>query len=326
MNDIFLKKKDKKIIRIDKFIQKKLTKFSRNQIQKYIKLGKITVNNSVKKNNYKLKKFDSIIIKDIQNIKKEEDLKKITAEKINFNIIYEDNDILIINKPSGMVVHPGYGNKNGTLIHGIKYYLISNFHNLYRGGLIHRLDKNTSGLIIIAKNNFSQNFLIEQFSSRNINKEYLALVWGNLLNDRGTISGFIKRDPNNRIRMINHDKNFGKYSITTYKVLKRFKYLTYISCKPHTGRTHQIRVHFKYLGHPLFSDPLYNGKKIFFIKKISNKDKLLLKYCMQILQRQALHARYISFIHPRNHEKYSFLCPIPKDFNKVIQICKKNFL
>ncbi|WP_238785311.1 RluA family pseudouridine synthase [Blattabacterium cuenoti] len=201
--------------------------------------------------------------------------------------------------------------------------------NLYRCGLIHRLDKYTSGLLVLAKNESSQKYLSEQFHKKTIKRKYIALIWGNLNLEKGVISGFIGRDPNNRKRMTiynnkNCNINKGKLSITHYKVLERFKYITYISCKLETGRTHQIRTHFKYIGHPLFNDSVYGGNKIFFKRKLSKKNIDFFNVCLNILQRQALHAVSISFIHPKNGI-FHFSIPIPKDFKIVLSMCRDQF-
>ncbi|WP_185873227.1 RluA family pseudouridine synthase [Blattabacterium cuenoti] len=321
MNVIIIGKNQKKI-RIDKFIINKITNISRNQIQKYIKTGSILVNKNIIKNNYIIKPYDNIKINIPLKIKEKVNL--YPAEKINIDVIHEDNDILIINKPPGLVVHPGNGNQSGTLMNGIKYYLNNSY--LYRCGLVHRLDKDTSGILIIAKNNNSQKNLNKQFYLKTIKREYRALIWGKIPNEYGIIEGFIKRDPKNRKKMINSSfNNHGKYSITYYNVIERFnKYLTYISCKLGTGRTHQIRVHFKYIGYPIFNDILYSKRKLFF-KKISKKYKFFFKECFKILPRQALHAQSISLIHPNNGKKYYFCCPIPDNFNKVLKLCRKLF-
>ncbi|WP_185860625.1 RluA family pseudouridine synthase [Blattabacterium cuenoti] len=325
-------KKNQKEIRLDKFLKCYIKNISRNQIQKLTVSGQVIVNQHIVKKNYKIKPFDFVEI-EISNIKILDHLeyKNIIAEKINIDILYEDEDVIVVNKPAGMVVHPGFGNERGTLIHGIKYHFQnSNLYNfdLYRSGLVHRLDKDTSGLLVLAKNEYSKKYLFKQFYSKTIQREYRALIWGNILEEKGIITGFIGRDPKNRKRMTifrNSESHKGKYSITYYKVLERFKYLTYVSCNLKTGKTHQIRAHFKYLGHPLFHDSMYGGDKIFMKKKCSNKNIKFLKTCLKILTRQALHAISLSFIHPKN-EKCYFYCPIPEDFKIVLQKCRKTLL
>ncbi|ACY40155.1 pseudouridylate synthase (ribosomal large subunit pseudouridine synthase D) [Blattabacterium sp. (Blattella germanica) str. Bge] len=326
--------KNQKEIRIDKFLKNYIQNISRNQIQKWTTSGKILVNKNIVKKNYKIKPLDFVEIEiSIPSVLDHLEYKNITAEKINLDILYEDEDVLVVNKPAGMVVHPGFGNETGTLIHGIKYHLtnsnLNNF-NLYRCGLVHRLDKDTSGLLVFAKNEYSQKHLFQQFYSRTIQRKYIALIWGNLIEEKGTITGFIGRDPKNRKKMTilkqeNQEFNKGKFSVTHYKVLERFKYLTYVSCNIKTGKTHQIRAHFKHLGHPLFHDSIYGGNRIFMKKKCSNQNIEFLNTCLKILQRQALHAISLSFIHPRNG-KCHFLCPIPEDFKTVLENCRNMFL
>jgi pseudouridine synthase, RluA family len=323
-------KKNQNKIRIDKFLINNIQKsISRNQIQNLNASGKIFVNQHVVKNNYKIHPLDIVEI-EISNLPTLDPLeyRNIIAEKINIDILHEDEDVIVINKPAGMVVHPGCGNNKGTLIHGIKYHFQNsnlNDFDLYRCGLIHRLDKDTSGILIVAKNEFSKKYLFQQFYYKTIQREYRALIWGNILEEKGIISGFIGRDPKNRKRMTifnNNESHNGKYSVTEYKVLERFNYLTYVSCKLKTGKTHQIRAHFKYLGHPLFHDSIYGGNKIFMKNKCSNQNIEFFKNCFKILPRQALHAVSLSFIHPKNGKCY-FYCPLPKDFQDVLQKCRK---
>ncbi|AWU39151.1 pseudouridylate synthase [Blattabacterium punctulatus CPU2] len=320
----FLLKKNQKSIRIDKFLMKSIQNISRNQIQKAANLGKILVNKRFVKKNYQIKPFDFIEIEISYLPILDLEYKNIIAEKIPLDIIHEDEDIIVVNKKPGMVVHPGIGNENGTLIHGIKYHLKNNNKLLYRLGLVHRIDKDTSGLLVLAKNEYAQKFLFQQFISKTIKRKYIALVWGDLKNEEGTITGFIGRDPKNRKRMTLFKKDFyrGKYSITHYKVLERFKYITYISCNLETGKTHQIRAHFKYLGHPLFNDVIYGGNTI--LKSFSKKKFKFLKICLNILKSQALHAISLSLIHP-NNGKYNFTSPIPEDWKKVIQKFREKF-
>ncbi|WP_185870417.1 RluA family pseudouridine synthase [Blattabacterium cuenoti] len=327
----FIANKDQKPIRIDKFLIQSIPNISRNQIQKSTHSGKILVNQRIiKKNNYKIKPFDIVIAETISTPVLDLEYRNIIEEKIPINILYEDEDIIVINKPAGMVVHPGFGHKKGTLIHGIKYHLKNFSHQKKfppRLGLIHRIDKDTSGLLLIAKNESSQKGLFQQFFYKTIKRKYIALVWGTLQKEKGSITGFIGRDPKNRKRMILFQTpSKGKYSITHYKVLEKFQNITYISCHLETGKTHQIRAHFKYLGNPLFNDSTYGGNQILMKKKFSKKNIEFFNKCLKILQRQALHAICLSFIHPNNKKKYHFTCPIPEDFQNVLQQCKKQQL
>lgn len=321
--------KEKKKIRLDKFL-KKYTSISRNQIQKLIKKEFFTINNqNIKKKNYELKDLDKISFEE-KTIKKyiskiyfeDKNFNSVFPEKIKLNILYEDEEIIVINKPSGMIVHPGIGNNNGTLMNGIKYYN-PNFNKLKRGGLLHRLDKDTSGLLILAKNNEIYRYISKQFKYRSIERKYIALVCGNLKKNEGSITGFIGRNIKNRKKMtIFKSEKQGKYSITFYKVLKRFKYLTLLLCTLGTGRTHQIRTHLKYLGYPIFNDSIYTNKKSNMRKNSSMKETKFIKNCTNIMKRQALHATYISFIHPKKG-KISFNCPIPIEFKKILNFLKK---
>ncbi|WP_185852689.1 RluA family pseudouridine synthase [Blattabacterium cuenoti] len=321
----FFVEKYQKTIRIDKFLRKSIQNISRNQIQKATNSGKILVNQCIIKKNYKIKPFDLVEAEIYSPPILDSEYKNIIAENIPINILYEDEDLLVINKAAGMVVHPGFGNEKGTLIHGIKYHFKNN-HQLYRLGLVHRIDKDTTGLLVLAKNEYAQKYLFQQFISKTIQRKYLALVWGNIQKQEGTISGFIGRDPNNRKRMTLFQRNFYKsrYSVTHYKVLERFKYLTYVSCNLETGKTHQIRVHFKYLGHPLFNDSTYGGDKIFMKKYLSKKSIDFFKDSLNLLKRQALHAGSLSFIHPKNG-KCHFTCSIPEDFKKVLQKLRNQY-
>ncbi|BBA17421.1 RluA family pseudouridine synthase [Blattabacterium cuenoti] len=331
---IFVKKNQREI-RIDKFLKKNIENISRNQIQKLISSKKVIVNQIFVKKNYKIQPLDFIKVQfyDIYPTLDYLEYENIVAEKINLHIIHEDEDLIVINKPAGMVVHPGFGHDKGTLIHGIKYHFQNsnlNDFNLYRSGLVHRLDKDTSGLLVIAKNEFSKEYLFQQFHSKTIQREYRALIWGNLSEEKGIITGFIGRDPKNRKRMtVFRTNEFCKgkysYSITHYQVLERFKYLTYVSCRIKTGKTHQIRAHFKYLGHPLFHDSIYGGHKILMKKKCSSQIIEFFRTCLKILPRQALHAISLSFIHPK-HKKCYFYCPIPEDFKIVLNKCRKILL
>ena len=247
-------------LRIDKFLMNRIENATRNKIQNAAKDGYIRVNQNPVKSSYKVKKGDKIKI--LFTHPPYENL--LTPENIDLDIVFEDDSIIIINKPPGLVVHPGHGNYTGTLINGLLYH----FKNLPknssdRPGLVHRIDKDTSGLIVIAKTEKAMTFLAKQFFNKTVEREYYALVWGDVKKDFGEINAPIGRNPKNRLQMIVYnDREGGKEAITTYKVIKRFGYVTLVSCRLKTGRTHQIRVHMKYLGHVLFSDGRYGGNKI----------------------------------------------------------------
>lgn len=321
-NFSFYYKEKNPSIRIDKYLNNILNNISRNIIQNNIKKGNILVNNQKVKLNYTIKFFDKIQV-DIDSSKKF----NIISENIPLNIIFEDNDLIIVNKPAGMVVHPGPGHEKGTLVNALKYHFGElpslNNDNRQRQGLVHRIDKNTSGLLIIAKNKYSLEHLSHQFFQHTISRKYLAIVWGDVIKDKGTIIGNISRNLNNHKQMkVFPDGNRGKYAITHYRVLERFNYMTFISCKLETGRTHQIRTHFKYLGHPIFNDYEYGGNNILKTFNVSNYKKFI-KNCFKELPRQALHAISIGFTHPTNNNFYYFESPIPNDINSVLKKLRK---
>lgn len=317
-------KKNQKSLRIDKFLNFFIQNISRKQIKNFLLKGKILVNRYYVKHNYYIKPFDLIEII-VFNINQK---KKIFSEKIPLDIIYEDEDIIIINKKTGIIIHPGNGNYKGTILNALKYYIgnFSNFYkNSYKFGIVHRIDKNTSGLLIFSKNEYSFQNLSKQFLYKKINRKYIALVWGDLKKKKGTIIGNIGRNNSNRIKMnVFSKKEKGKYAITHYKVLKRFYYITMVSCKLETGRTHQIRVHFKYIGHPIINDKKYGGNKILKGQQFS-KYKKFIQNCFKQLSRQALHATYISFFHPIKKKKIYFKAPIPYDIKFFIKKIEKFF-
>jgi 23S rRNA pseudouridine1911/1915/1917 synthase len=302
-------------LRIDKFLMNRIENATRNKIQKAAKDGYIRVNENQVKSSYKVKRGDKIKI--LFTHPPYENL--LTPENIDLDIVFEDESIIIINKPPGLVVHPGHGNYSGTLINGLLYH----FKNLPknssdRPGLVHRIDKDTSGLIVIAKTEKAMTFLAKQFFNKTVEREYYALVWGDIKDDSGEINAPIGRNPKNRLQMIVYkDRDGGKEAITNYKVIKRFGYVTLVSCRLKTGRTHQIRVHMKYLGHVLFSDGRYGGDKI-LKGTVFSKYKQFVENCFEILPRQALHAKTIGFIHPETKENISFDSNIPDDIVKVI--------
>ncbi len=302
-------------IRIDKFLMNRIENATRNKIQKAAKEGSIRVNDKIVKSSYKVKKNDKIRI--LFTHPPYENL--LNPENIPLNIVYEDVYIIVINKESGMVVHPGHGNYSGTLINALLYHfdnLPNNSSN--RPGLVHRIDKDTSGLLVIAKTEISMTLLARQFFKKSIDREYYALVWGDVKDDEGQINAPIGRNPKNRLQMIVYeDIDGGKDAITNYKVIERFGYVTLVSCKLKTGRTHQIRVHMKHIGHTLFNDNRYGGDKI-LKGTVYTKYKQFVDNCFNLLPRQALHAKTIGFIHPKTNKKISFNSKIPEDMDLVI--------
>jgi 23S rRNA pseudouridine1911/1915/1917 synthase len=243
----------------------------------------------------------------------------LVAEDIAIDIVYEDDILVVINKPPGLVVHPGHGNYSGTLLNGLLHHfekLPKNLNN--RPGLVHRIDKDTSGLLVVAKTEQAMTHLSKQFFDKTSERKYLALVWGDVKEDKGTIEGAIGRHPKNRLQMtVFEDNSEGKEAITHFKVLERFGYVTLIECQLETGRTHQIRAHLKFIGHTLFNDARYGGEKI--LKGTSfTKYRQFVDNCFKLLPRQALHAKTLGFIHPKTGEKMQYDSPIPDDFNSAI--------
>ncbi len=298
--------------RLDRFLKEELPKFSRTKIQEYIKSGIIKVDGYNIKPSYLLK-LNQIISFDNDLIINNEEL--LSPENMKLNILYEDDEILVINKKSGIVVHPGVGNKNGTLLNGVLHHCsnLSNFNG--RPGVIHRLDKGTSGVIVFAKTDRAHYHISEQFANRSIKKKYLAITWGNI-NKSLKIDGYITRDLKNRLKFkLNNRK--GKFSLSRVKPISNYDLpVSVVEVYPETGRTHQIRVHLSYLGHPILKDDLYNGgDKI--ISSFHQKYKIELAKIINLIDRVALHANEIEFIHPKNHKKINFVAPLPKDFCDV---------
>lgn len=301
-------------LRVDKFLMNFIENATRNKIQQAIKAENVLVNDRVVKANYKVKPHD--VVRVVLAHPPHENL--LVAEDIPIDIIYEDDEVIVINKPAGMVVHPGHGNYTGTLVNALIYH----FENLpknsnERPGLVHRIDKDTSGLLVIAKTEFAMANLANQFFERTTKRLYYALVWGNLENDEGTIEGNIGRSFKNRLQMdVFPEGDFGKHAVTHYRVIERFSYVTLVECKLETGRTHQIRAHFKYIGHPLFNDERYGGDKI--LKGTTfTKYKQFVENCFKVLPRQALHAKTLGFTQPVTKENLSFDSEIPED----MQLC-----
>ena len=311
-------------LRIDKFLSNRIEGATRNKLQQAITLGMVLVNGNAVKSNYKIKPGDSVII--YSDMSPEET--DVVPEKMELNIHYEDESLMVINKPAGMVVHPGSGNYSGTLLNGVAYYLQQQQPGLSedalpRFGLVHRIDKNTSGLLVLAKTHKAMRHLAKQFYDHSVKRQYVALAWGDFEANEGTIIAHVGR--HQRFRKLFEaypDGEHGKDAITHYKVLERFGYVTLVECVLETGRTHQIRVHMKYLGHPLFNDDFYGGDKI--VKgTVFVRYKQFVDNCFQICQRQALHARTLGFIHPETEKELFFETPLPDDMEQVIEKWRK---
>ena len=305
-------------LRIDKYLLNRIENASRNRIQNAAESGAILVNSKPTKSSYKVRPGDIISIVLPEPVRYTE----LVPENISLDIIYEDEHLIIIDKPAGMVVHPAHGNLNGTLMNALLFHfnkIRSKEKNLLEvPGLIHRIDKNTSGLMVIAKTELAQSSLAKQFFDRTIDRKYLALVWGDFRDDAGTITGNIARHQKNRQVMDVYEGDVhGKPAVTHYKVIQRFGYVTLVECKLETGRTHQIRVHFQHIGHPLFNDEQYGGNKI--LKGTTfTKYKQFVENCFELLPRHALHAKTLGFIHPLTKKKIFFDSNPPSDFNAVI--------
>ncbi|MDR2010319.1 MAG: RluA family pseudouridine synthase [Bacteroidales bacterium] len=306
-----------KLMRLDKYLVCRLASTSRNRIQNAAEAGNILVNGQSAKNSYKVKPGDIVSI--VLSFPKSEN--ELVAQNIPLDIVYEDDHLIIVNKKPGMVVHPSYGHYEGTLVNALVY----RFRQLpmfnggdIRPGLVHRIDKDTSGLLVIAKSDLALNKLAKQFFDHSCKRSYIALVWGNLPSDSGTITGHVGRNLKNRKVMdVFPDGSHGKEAITHYKVLERLGYLNLVECRLETGRTHQIRVHFKHIGHPLFNDWEYGGDKI--LKGTTyTKYKQFVENCFKTLPRQALHAKSLGFIHPATGKEIFFDSELPDDMQQCI--------
>ena len=297
-------------LRVDKFLMNFIENATRNKIQQAAKAGNVLVNEKSVKSNYKVKPND--VVRVVLTHPPHENL--LVAEDIPIDIIYEDSDVIVVNKSSGMVVHPGHGNYSGTLVNG----LIHHIENLpvnsnERPGLVHRIDKDTSGLLVVAKTEYAMAHLSKQFYDRTTERRYIALVCGNVEEDEGTIEGNVGRSLKNRLQMdVFPEGDFGKHAVTHFKVLERFSYVTLVECKLETGRTHQIRAHMKYIGHTLFNDERYGGDRI--LKGTTfTKYKQFVDNCFKVLPRQALHAKTLGFTHPKTGEFMQFNSELPED-------------
>lgn len=316
------------MMRIDKFLMIRIENATRTKIQNSCDAGSVLVNGKPVKSNYKVKPLDQISIvlaippKDVE----------VKPEDIPINVVYEDDYIVVVNKEPGMVVHPAYGHYTGTLVNALAYRFqnlptsktkLTDELSIQRPGLVHRIDKNTSGIILVAKTELAMVKLAKDFFDRNLDRKYVALVWGDVKEDQGTVTVHVGRDLKNRKVMATFPEgDHGKHAVTHYKVLERFGYVTLIECKLETGRTHQIRVHMKHIGHPLFNDNEYGGDKI-LKGTAGNKYKQFVENCFELLPRQALHAKTLGITHPITGKFVFFDSEIPDDMQSVIEKWRK---
>jgi len=305
------------MLRIDKFLMNRMSNVSRNKIQHACEAGNILVNGKVVKSSYKVKPLDQIQIVLPEPVR----IHELVPQDLPINITFEDDEFVIINKNPGMVVHPAFGNYTGTLMNALMFHfknLPASAGNMDRPGLVHRIDKNTSGLMVIAKTERAMATLAKEFFDRTIERRYLALVWGDFKEDEGTIIGHVGRNLKDRkIMDVFPSGEQGKHAVTHYKVVERFGYVTLIECKLETGRTHQIRVHMKYAGHPLFNDETYGGDQI--LKGTTfTRYRQFIDNCFKLMPRHALHAKTLGFIHPTTKEKVFFDSELPQDFTSVL--------
>lgn len=320
----FVVDKGQALIRIDKYLVNCMAKTSRNRIQEAADAGNIRVNDKPVKSNYRVKPFDIITI--LLSYPPSEF--EIIPQDIPINIVYEDEDILLVNKQPGLVVHPGFGNFDGTLLNALAWHLRNDSRYDFNNpgiGLVHRIDKDTSGLLLIAKNEYAKSHLGKQFFEKTTQRRYQALVWGNVKENEGTIRGDLARDPRDRMLFTvfpDGENPFAKHAVTHYKVLERFGYVTLVECRLETGRTHQIRVHMKHIGHTLFNDERYGGNVI-LKGSTSAYYKAFVKNCFFTCPRQALHAKTLGFVHPRTEEYMHFESDLPKDMQDLVDMWRQ---
>ncbi len=312
--------KGQSLLRVDKFLFLHLPDTSRNRIQKAARAGFIKVNDKTAKSNYRVKPFDTVSVW----LDHPPFDTTIEAEDIPLDIVYEDNDLMVINKPAGMVVHPGCGNFNGTLVNAIAWHLRDNAGfdiNNPEVGLVHRIDKDTSGLLVVAKTVKAKTHLGLQFFNKTTSRKYNALVWGDPGDNEGRIEGNIARDPKDRLRMavFPPDSGIGKSAVTHWSILRRYRHTTLLECVLETGRTHQIRAHMTHIGHPLFNDARYGGDHI-LRGTTDNSYRLFIQECFRACPRQALHARTLGFIHPATGKQMDFTSPLPPDFQQLVRL------
>lgn len=306
-------------LRIDKFLMDKVENTSRNKLQEAAAAGNIHVNGKPVKSNYKVR-ADDVVQMVLPNPPREIEL---IPEDLPLEVYYEDDDLIIVNKEAGMVVHPGYGNYRGTLVNALVYHFdnLPNQSELSdRPGLVHRIDKNTSGILVIAKTNYAMTHLAKQFFDRTIDRKYFALVWGDVKDDEGVVKTNLGRSLKNRkvMDVFPFEGEIGKHAITHYKVVKRYGYVTLIECKLETGRTHQIRVHMKSIGHPLFNDPEYGGTSVLKGKPTANYRRFV-QNCFDLIPGQALHARSLKLEHPSSKELIGFESELPQGFQDILK-------
>jgi 23S rRNA pseudouridine1911/1915/1917 synthase len=314
--------KGQTLMRIDHYLKHHLSGVTRTKLQNAIETESVKVNDKPVKSSYKVKPFDIITI----SMPHPPKVTEILAENIPLSITHEDPEVLILNKPAGMVVHPAYGNWNGTVVNALLYH----FNNLPTGrngearpGLIHRIDKDTSGLLVIAKTEYAMAHVARQFFEHTTERTYYALIWGIPKETKGTIVGHIGRSARDRkVMAVYTDGSQGKHAVTHYEVLATYKYVSLIKCNLETGRTHQIRAHFQFLGHPLFGDPVYGGDKI-LRGTTSGSYRAFVEHCLQIIPRQALHAKSLGFQHPRTKQWLQFDSELPEDFRTVLEKWEK---
>ena len=315
----FVADKGQEPLRVDKFLMDRVPNATRNRIQIAARSGNVLVNNEPIKPNHRVKPADVVTIVMAEPPRD----KTIHPEEIPLTILYEDKDVVVIDKQADLVVHPGHGNYSGTLVNGLMYHFKNlpdmGKHDDPRPGLVHRLDKGTSGVMVVAKNELAMSGLAQQFFNRTTNRLYNALVWGDFEEDEGRIEGHIGRSLKNRLQMdVFPDGEFGKHAVTHYKVLERFGYVTLVQCKLETGRTHQIRAHMKHIGHPLFNDERYGGDKI--LKGTTfTKYRQFIQNCFDVMPRPALHAKLLGFIQPITKEELFFETELPEDMQVVLE-------
>ena len=308
--------KGQDMVRVDKYLYDKLTNVSRNRIQKAAEAGYILANEKSVKSNYRVKPHDVITVMLDRPYYDNE----VIPEDIPLNIVYEDDALMVVNKPAGMVVHPAHGNYSGTLINGVAWHMkdVPNWDmNDAHVGLVHRIDKDTSGLLVIAKTPDAKTHLGDQFFHKTTKRRYQALVWGNFDEDEGTVVGNIGRNPKDRMQMTVLPEGEGKYAVTHYRVLERFGFGTLVECILETGRTHQIRVHMKHIGHVLFNDERYGGNEVLRGNRTA-KYKQFINNCFEICPRQALHAMTLGFVHPVTGEEMYFTSELPADMSALL--------